>query len=223
MQDWITAFRNGRVVAVLRAPSLDLGLAMAGAVVAGGLRLLEVTWTSDRPSDLVAALRERYPACRVGAGTLLTAADLRQARAAGCQFGVCPILSLPLVDLAQTLAIPLIPGALTPTEIFTALDAGSSVVKVFPVNSVGGPAYIRALQTPLAQPRLFACGGVQPGQVTAYLQAGAIAVGLGSELFRSEWLRQGDWQALTACTAQMIQSLGPQPATAVSPGSGSLT
>lgn len=221
MQDWITAFRNGRVVAVLRAPSLDLGLAMAEAVVQGGLRLLEVTWTSDRPSELVTALLERYPACWVGAGTLRTATELRQARAAGCQFAVSPILSRPLLDLAQTLALPLIPGALTPTEIVTALDAGSSLVKVFPVSSVGGPAYIRALQTPLAQPRLFACGGVQPGQVTAYLQAGAIAVGLGSELFRPEWLRQGNWRALTACTAQMVQSLEPQPATVASPGSAS--
>jgi 2-dehydro-3-deoxyphosphogluconate aldolase / (4S)-4-hydroxy-2-oxoglutarate aldolase len=207
VQDWLAAFLTYRVVAVLRAPSLDLGLAMAQAVVAGGLRLLEVTWTSDRPAHLVAALQERYPDCWVGAGTIRTPAALREARGAGCRFAVSPICSQSLLDLAQTLGIPLIPGALTPTEIFTALEAGATVVKVFPVSCLGGAAYLRALQIPLDRPLLFACGGVGPEQVGDYLQAGAIAVGLGSELFRQPWLSQTDWPSLTRCTAELLQTL----------------
>lgn len=181
--DWVAELAQTQVVAVLRSPSLEQGLAMADAAIARGLRWLEVTWTSDRPADLLAQLREKYPDCYWGAGSLLGLTDLEEAIAAGAQFGVSPVLSLPLLERAQACNLPFLPGALTPTEIMTAKAAGAEVVKLFPASSAGGPAYVRSLQQPLGHPKLFACGGIHPDAVQSYLDAGAIAVGLGSQLF----------------------------------------
>ncbi|AZB71825.1 bifunctional 4-hydroxy-2-oxoglutarate aldolase/2-dehydro-3-deoxy-phosphogluconate aldolase [Synechococcus elongatus] len=181
--DWVTELQQAQVVAVLRSPNLGKGLAMAEAAIARGLRWLEVTWTSDRPAELLSQLREKYPDCCWGAGSLLSLTDLEEAIAAGAMFGVSPILSLPLLERAQAKDLPFLPGALTPTEIMTAQAAGAAVVKLFPASSTGGPAYVRSLQQPLGHPKLFACGGIHPDAVQSYLDAGAIAVGLGSQLF----------------------------------------
>lgn len=181
--DWVAELAQTKVVAVLRSPSLEQGLVMADTAIARGLRWLEVTWTSDRPALLLSQLRERYPDCCWGAGSLLSLTDLEEAIAAGAQFGVSPVLSLPLLERAQTRDLPFLPGALTPTEIRTAQLAGAAVVKLFPASSAGGPAYVRSLQQPLDHPKLFACGGIHPDEVQSYLDAGAIAVGLGSQLF----------------------------------------
>ncbi|ABB56049.1 bifunctional 4-hydroxy-2-oxoglutarate aldolase/2-dehydro-3-deoxy-phosphogluconate aldolase [Synechococcus elongatus] len=181
--DWVADLQQARIVAVLRSPDLTQGFAMAETAIARGLRWLEVTWTSDRPAELLSQLRDKYPDCCWGAGSLLSLTDLEEAIAAGAQFGVSPILSLPLLERAQARDLPFLPGALTPTEIMTAHAAGAAVVKLFPASSAGGPAYVRSLQQPLNHPKLFACGGIHPDAVQSYLDAGAIAVGLGSQLF----------------------------------------
>ncbi|HEY9887412.1 MAG TPA: hypothetical protein V6D02_03375, partial [Candidatus Obscuribacterales bacterium] len=141
---WLALLRQHRAIAILRAEDLTTGLAMAQAAVAGGFRLLEVTWTSDRPAALIDGLRQALPSdCWVGVGTVLTRADTETAIAAGAQFCFMPHTEPQLLDLCQRYEIPSIPGALTPTEILGAWSGGASSVKVFPCQAVGGPAYIR--------------------------------------------------------------------------------
>ncbi|NER85200.1 MAG: ketohydroxyglutarate aldolase, partial [Leptolyngbya sp. SIO1D8] len=145
-EKWLAMLHQYRAIAILRAPSFEVGLAMAKAVVLGGFRLIEVTWNSDRPAKLVSCLRQRLPAnCCVGAGTLLSCPDLEEAMTAGAQFCFTPHTDVRLIQLAQNQAVPIIPGALTPTEITLAWQAGASGVKVFPSQALGGPTYIRHL------------------------------------------------------------------------------
>lgn len=194
---WLAKLRQHRAIAVIRAPNLTLGLAMAEAVVKGGFRLIEITWNSDRPEVLVHHLRQSLPAdCVVGAGTVLSAQAMAAAIAAGAQFCFSPHTDETLIRLAQHHHVPVIPGALTPTEILLAWQLGASSVKVFPAQSLGGPEYIRHLQGPLGQVPLIPTGGVRAENGPAFIAAGAIAVGLSSSLFPPSLLARQDWPAI---------------------------
>ena len=132
---------------------------MAQAVAAGGMRLIEITWNSERAADLISQLQSELPNCVIGSGTLLTLEDLQGAIAAGAQFCFTPHTNLTLIQAAAKRQMPIIPGALSPTEIVTAWQAGAPCVKVFPVGAVGGAGYIRSLQGPLGQIPLIPTGG----------------------------------------------------------------
>jgi 2-dehydro-3-deoxyphosphogluconate aldolase / (4S)-4-hydroxy-2-oxoglutarate aldolase len=204
---WLSTVRSQRVIAVIRAPSVELGVQMAQAVATAGMRLIEITWDSDRPTHLVGRLRVALPHCWVGAGTLLTLAELQAAIAAGAQFLFSPHLNLELVEAAVNQQIPMIPGALTPSEIVAAWQHGATCVKVFPVQSMGGADYIRHLRSPLGQIPLIPTGGVTIENAQEFLQAGAIAVGLASQLFPKEAIATGNWAAITCRAAGLLQGL----------------
>ncbi|MBD3881772.1 bifunctional 4-hydroxy-2-oxoglutarate aldolase/2-dehydro-3-deoxy-phosphogluconate aldolase [Phormidium tenue FACHB-886] len=204
---WLAMLQTQRAIAVIRAPSFELGVQMATAVAKGGMTLIEITWNSDRPADLISHLRDKLPQCQIGAGTLLTRSELRLAIASGAQFLFSPHLNLELVQLAVTERVPVIPGALTPSEIVAAWQAGATCVKVFPVQAVGGVEYIRHLQAALNQIPLIPTGGVTPENAEAFLQAGAIAVGLSGHLFPQQTIAQGDWAAISQQAAQLMQRL----------------
>jgi 2-dehydro-3-deoxyphosphogluconate aldolase/(4S)-4-hydroxy-2-oxoglutarate aldolase len=193
---WLSTLKQERAIAVIRAPKFDQGQHMARAVAAGGMRLIEITWNSDRALDLVASLRSELPACCIGTGTLLNRSDLQSAIAAGAQFLFTPHVDFGLIQLAVQQDIPLVPGALSPTEIVTAWQAGATSVKVFPVQAVGGASYIRHLQGPLSQIPLIPTGGVTIENAKDFLAAGAIAVGLSGNLFPAAAVQAGNWQAI---------------------------
>jgi 2-dehydro-3-deoxyphosphogluconate aldolase / (4S)-4-hydroxy-2-oxoglutarate aldolase len=193
---WLTALRQDRAIAILRAASLAEGQAMADAAVAGGLRWLEVTLTSAEPLTLVRSLRQRYANCWVGVGTVRSAAELDQAIAAGAQYAFSPFFDASILQAAQAARLPWIPGALTPTEIVTAWSAGASAIKVFPVESLGGPRYIANLQGPLPEVLTIPTGGVTIDNAAAFIEAGALAVGLGSSLFLKADVAAGNWGAI---------------------------
>ncbi|NJL83934.1 MAG: bifunctional 4-hydroxy-2-oxoglutarate aldolase/2-dehydro-3-deoxy-phosphogluconate aldolase, partial [Chloroflexaceae bacterium] len=175
---WHALLQQQRAIAVIRSPDLDLGLAMARAIATGGIRLIEIAWNSHQPTHLVEQLRAELPNCYIGAGTILTPQHLDGAIAAGSQFLFSPHTSPVLIAKAIAAAVPMIPGALTPTEIVTAWQGGASCVKVFPVQAVGGPNYIKSLQGPLGSIPLIPTGGVTLENASQFLAAGAIAVGL---------------------------------------------
>ncbi|HEY9815769.1 MAG TPA: bifunctional 4-hydroxy-2-oxoglutarate aldolase/2-dehydro-3-deoxy-phosphogluconate aldolase, partial [Candidatus Obscuribacterales bacterium] len=185
-QAWLKELTCSRAIAVIRAPSLDIGYRMAQAVAAGGMRMLEVTWTSDRPGDLIQRLREDLPTCCVGAGTVLHPTAFSQAIAAGAQFLFSPHTDLDLLRWAIAHQVPMVPGALSPNEIMAAWQAGATTVKVFPVQAMGGAAYIRSLQGPLGHIPLIPTGGVTLQHAAELLTAGAIAVGVSGQLFPAE-------------------------------------
>nr|WP_290226425.1 bifunctional 4-hydroxy-2-oxoglutarate aldolase/2-dehydro-3-deoxy-phosphogluconate aldolase [Trichocoleus desertorum] len=203
---WLSTLKRERAIAVIRAPTFELGHQMAWAVAAGGLRLIEITWNSDRAPELIAALRSELPDCLIGTGTLLTREHLQSAIAAGAQFLFTPHVDFGLIQLALQQGVPIVPGALSPTEIVTAWQAGASSVKVFPVQAVGGASYIRNLQGPLGQIPLIPTGGVTIENAKDFLAAGAIAVGLSGNLFPAAAIQAGNWQAI----AQQARNLRQQ-------------
>ena len=204
---FLALLRQHRAIAVIRAPDLNRGLAMAEAAAAGGIHLIEVTWNSWHPGDLVSKLRHRLPHCTIGVGTVLSKADLKDAIGAGAQFCFCPHTDLAITELAQDMEIPIVPGALTPHEVVTAWQAGATAVKVFPVNAVGGARYIRSLQGPLDHIPLIPTGGVTVENAGDMLKAGAIAVGLSTSLFPKIAVVEQNWTAITTLAAQLVDTL----------------
>ena len=205
---WLAVLRQHRAIAIIRAPSLTMGVAMAEAVVAAGFRLIEITWASDRPSELIDHLRQMLPAdCYIGSGTLLSCQAMKEAVAAGAQFCFSPHTDSELIQLAHKLTVPVIPGALTPTEITTAWELGASSVKVFPSQALGGVAYISHLQGPMGHIPLVPTGGVTVEAGVAFLEAGAIAIGLSSSLFPKLLLAHHDWAAIQTRSRKFLDTL----------------
>lgn len=198
-----------RSIAVIRAQEFELGLEMARSVARAGIKLIEITWNSDRPAHLIATLRQELTDCTIGAGTLITQAQFTEAISADAQFVFSPHYDPALISRAKTLGIPIVPGALTPTEIITAWQAGADSVKVFPVHSLGGPSYIRSLQAPLHGIPLIPTGGVSLENSADFLKAGAIAVGLSSELFLPSLIHDRNWEGLHDRAKALIDELAP--------------
>ena len=197
-----------RAIAVIRSPQLKIGLAMAKAVARGGIKIIEIGWNSDCPDQLVTLLRRELPDCTIGVGTILDTQQLKDAITCGTQFIFCPHLERDLLTTAvEEYHLPLIPGALSPTEIVTAWQLGASAVKVFPIQAVGGSNYIKSLQAPLGHISLIPTGGVTLENAPTMISAGAIAVGLSSQLLTKSLVEAKNWQAITQRTQTLIASL----------------
>jgi 2-dehydro-3-deoxyphosphogluconate aldolase / (4S)-4-hydroxy-2-oxoglutarate aldolase len=207
LQSWLTLVQQHRAIAVIRAPQLKLGREMAKAVAAGGMKLIEITWDSDRPAQLIQHLKADLPDCTIGTGTVLTVEQLRDAIAADVSYVFTPHLNLELIRVAVDREIPMIPGALTPTEIVAAWQAGASSVKVFPVKALGGASYIQCLQAPLGEIPLIPTGGVTIDNAKDLIAAGAIAIGLAGTLFPKQALESGNWDAITQQAQSLMNTL----------------
>ena len=171
------------------------------------MRLIEITWNSHKPTKLIPLLQSELPHCTIGAGTLLTLTDMEAAINVGAQFLFTPHVSLGLIQTATQHRIPVIPGALTPTEILTAWQAGATCVKVFPIEAVGGARYIRHLKAPLGHIPLIPTGGVTLENAQSFIAAGAIAVGLGSQLFPQQVVMNGEWRQIADQAADLLQKI----------------
>jgi 2-dehydro-3-deoxyphosphogluconate aldolase/(4S)-4-hydroxy-2-oxoglutarate aldolase len=204
---WLQLLQQNRAIAVIRAEKIELGYQMAKAVAAGGMELIEITWNSDRPAELISQLRQELSACTVGTGTILTVDQLRQAIASGAQFLFTPHVDPVLIHAAVDRGIPIVPGALSPTEIVTAWMAGASCVKVFPVQALGGVSYIKSLQAPLGNIPLIPTGGVTLENAREFIAAGAIAVGLSGQLFPPPLVKAGNWEAIALQAKTLMSEL----------------
>ncbi|MFZ2490777.1 MAG: bifunctional 4-hydroxy-2-oxoglutarate aldolase/2-dehydro-3-deoxy-phosphogluconate aldolase [Thermoanaerobaculia bacterium] len=186
------------LVPVVRAGSADEAFAAVEAIRAGGIPILEITLTVPGAIEIIAELcRRTGDDCLVGAGTVLDAETAERCIDAGAKFVVSPSLDLPTIELCRRKAIPVFPGALTPTEIVTAWKAGADAVKVFPAGAVGGPAYLKSVKAPLPQIRLIPTGGVSLKTAAEFIAAGAFALGVGADLVDLGALRRGDAAAIT--------------------------
>jgi 2-dehydro-3-deoxyphosphogluconate aldolase / (4S)-4-hydroxy-2-oxoglutarate aldolase len=206
-EDWLKFVKQERIIAVIRSPDLHIGSKMAHAVAAGGIKLIEITANSDRPWELIESLRTELPHCSIGTGTVLSLADMRNAIACGAEYIFTPHLDLSLIQVANLAAIPIVPGALTPTEIITAWQAGATAIKVFPIESVGGINYLKALQGPIGQIPLIPTGGVTVANTTDFLAAGAIAVGIAGSLFPQSELIQENWHSIRDRASNLINNV----------------
>ncbi|MCP2727254.1 bifunctional 4-hydroxy-2-oxoglutarate aldolase/2-dehydro-3-deoxy-phosphogluconate aldolase [Limnofasciculus baicalensis] len=206
-QSWLAQLQQDRGIAVIRAHQYHEGYLMALSVAAGGISLIEITWNSDRAPELIHQLRGELPHCRIGTGTLLNLAQLREAVDAGAQFLFTPHVDITLIRAAEEADIPIVPGALSPTEIIAAMNAGASCVKVFPIQAVGGVNYIKALQGPLGHIPLIPTGGVNLGNAKEFIKAGAIAVGLSGDLFPKALVEAGNWDGITQLAKNLREQI----------------
>ncbi|WP_354173103.1 bifunctional 4-hydroxy-2-oxoglutarate aldolase/2-dehydro-3-deoxy-phosphogluconate aldolase [Arthrobacter sp. UYEF36] len=178
----LAGIRQTRLVAIVRGTDGGAAAKAALAVMEEGFRYVEIALTTP---DALAAIREARAAapdgCFVGAGTVLTAQDVEHVAEAGGQFIVTPALA-ESIEAAAARGIPVLAGALTPTEAYEAMTRGATAVKLFPA-SIGGPGYLKALRDPFPGIPFIAVGGVGLDEASGYWQAGAVAVGLGGPLF----------------------------------------
>lgn len=204
-QKWLSLLQKTKVIAVIRSLDRDLALQMAFAVAKGGIELIEITWNSDRAPEVISQLRTELPNCTIGTGTLLNLKQQKNAIASGAQFLFTPHTDIAMIEEAGD--TPIIPGALSPTEIVTAWNAGASCVKVFPVQAVGGASYIKSLQAPLGHIPLIPTGGVTVDNAKGFVLAGAIAIGLSRELYPQQLVDAGDWNAIALRAKTLLQGL----------------
>ncbi len=203
----LTQIEAGRVIAILRGDFSGREHEMVAAMIDGGLTAVEITLNSPDALVKIAKLAALFGArCAVGAGTVLTPQEVTQVAEAGGTFIVSPNCDARVIAATNRCRLASFPGAFTPTEIVAAIDAGADAVKVFPATTLG-PGYIKAVRAPLAQARLVPTGGVTPEMARAYRQAGAWAVGVGSELLGKEILADASFAALRARTAAFIQAI----------------
>jgi 2-dehydro-3-deoxyphosphogluconate aldolase / (4S)-4-hydroxy-2-oxoglutarate aldolase len=206
--DWLNLVRQERIIAVIRSSNLPTICKMAQAVAAGGIKFIEITANSDRPWDAIELLRGELSDCSIGTGTILTLAELQNAIACGAEYAFTPHVDLSLIRAAIAARLPIVPGALTPTEIMTAWQAGATAVKVFPIQAVGGASYLQVLQGPIGQIPLIPTGGVTVANAPDFLAAGACAVGIAGGLFPKDEVLRGDWQSIRDRASELMVTIG---------------
>jgi len=213
MTKFVEDLRSARALGILRGcPDAALET-VARAVLASGLRFLEVTMNTPGACAQIERFANLLDGkCQVGAGTVLTADEARSATDCGASFLVSPCLSMPVQEFANQYGIPTLPGALTPTEIWNAHQAGAAMVKIFPARSVGGPSYFKELRGPYGGIPLLACGGVSAANASEFVDAGADALAFGGSVFSRERLEKGDAQAIAADIAALMNAAGAKPA-----------
>lgn len=175
--------KTSRIVPVVRAKSSDQALRIVELLLEGGVDIFEITMTVPGAIEVIAELSKKHgDTALIGAGTVLDRETARACIASGAKFIVAPNTDPGVIEEAQNYHIACAPGALTPTEVIAAHRLGADIVKIFPCDSVGGPKHIKALKAPLPHIELMPTGGVDLTTVKHFLEAGACAVGVGSNL-----------------------------------------
>jgi 2-dehydro-3-deoxyphosphogluconate aldolase / (4S)-4-hydroxy-2-oxoglutarate aldolase len=200
--------RDIGVIPVVRASSEEEAISVVEAIRAGGLPILEITMTVPRAVEVIETLSARYGSeAIVGAGTVLDPESARTCILAGARFIVSPALNLETVACCRELDVAVIPGALTPTEIVLAWNAGADLVKVFPAGAMGGANYIKSLKGPLPQIELIPTGGVTLANAAGFIEAGATAVGVGADLVDTRAIRAGQPEKITNAARAFIEEV----------------
>jgi 2-dehydro-3-deoxyphosphogluconate aldolase/(4S)-4-hydroxy-2-oxoglutarate aldolase len=182
------------VVPIVRTSSAESAIQAIEAIYRGGIRAAEITMTVPGALKAIEKLADQFgDQIMLGAGTVLDPETARACMLAGAQFFVTPTLKLSTIEMVKRYSKVILPGALTPTEILTAWEAGADAVKVFPCGNVGGPKYIKALKGPLPQVEMVPTGGVNLDTTAEFLRAGACAVAVGGELVDAKSIAQGNY------------------------------
>jgi len=194
------------LIPVVRVTSAQEAMDVADAIKEGGVTFIEITMSVQGAIDVIKELTKKYKdEIVMGAGTVLDPETGRAALLAGAQFIVSPTLNLDLIQLAHRYGALVIPGAMTPTEILTAWNAGADMVKVFPAAQLGGPDYIKAIRGPLPQILLVPTGGVNLQNAGAFIKAGCIALGAGGELVDKKALKEKKLNIITENTRAFLK------------------
>ena len=191
----IDRLADATIVAILRMHQGSHAVEGVGAAVRGGFEAIEVTMNTPGATDALSDVAGRTDAI-LGAGTVLASDQVKEAYDAGAEFIITPVVAPEVVEAAHGLSLPVILGASTPTEIFTAHRAGADWVKVFPAESLGGPDYISHVLGPLDDIPLLVSGGITPENYLGYLDAGAELIGFGGSVFDADLAAQGRYDEI---------------------------
>ncbi len=193
------------VLAVIRGPSADLTVKMVEALVAGGVKGIEITYSTPNAEQVVRTLADKFgESILLGMGTLTEPAQAVSAKAAGAMYLVSPMCDPDLVRAMVASGLPVMAGCLTPTEIYQTYKLGADVIKIFP-GSLTGPSYIKAVHGPFPHIPMMPTGGVSAANVKDWFAAGAIAVGAGSELCPPALAKEGKFAEITQNAVQFVK------------------
>ena len=194
------------IVPIVRADSAEQALQAAKAIYRGGIRTLEVTMTAPGAIRVLEKVADEFgDRITLGAGTVLDPETARSCMLAGARFFVSPSVSVPTIEMCNRYSMVVIPGALTPTEVVTAWDAGADLVKIFPAGNAGGPSYIKALKAPLPQVLMVPTGGVGLENVAEFFEAGASAIAVGGDIVGKKELDAGDYDGIEAKARRLLE------------------
>ena len=196
-----------KIIAIVRLDDLSTAQPIVAALIEGGIRIIEFTLTNPDAAPTIAAMRQfAGDSAAIGAGSVITAAQVQAVADAGAQFVVSPVCKAAVIHACAALDLPAMPGAFTPTEIQQAWEWGASAVKVFPANHLGR-GYIKDLLAPLPHLRLMPTGGMRVDNIRGFLDDGAFAVGVGSALINHEAVAGRDWDKLRRRARQFVDRL----------------
>jgi 2-dehydro-3-deoxyphosphogluconate aldolase / (4S)-4-hydroxy-2-oxoglutarate aldolase len=195
------------VVAVIRLRDPEKLRAVVDAIVAGGVRALEVTMTVPGAVELIRGLAPTLPeGFLLGAGTVIDAGTAHAVIDAGAQFVISPVFKREVIVACHERGVPVAPGCFTPTEILEAHEAGADIVKLFPATTLG-PQYIKDVRAPLPQVKLMPTGGVSPENAGDWIRAGAVAVAAGSSLLDAAAIESGRFDVITANARRFVENV----------------
>jgi len=204
--DVLQRIRDTGLIPVVRAESADQAMRAVAAIKAGGVGVLEVTMTVPGAIGVIEQLSKAFGAeALIGAGTVLDPETADKCIQAGAQFIVSPALNEETIAFCRSQDVAVFPGALTPTEVVRAWNAGADAVKVFPAGAVGGASYLKALKAPLPQIELVPTGGVSLKTAADFIKAGAMALGVGADLVGTKALREGNEALITERARQFLE------------------
>lgn len=209
-EDVFARLRAAVVVAVLRAPSATAALHAVDALVAGGVGAVEITYSTPDVAAVLRAVREQHPGVLLGAGTITRPEQAEESARAGAEFLVSPGTVPDVTRAMLRTGAVVLSGALSPTEVMTAVDLGAHVVKLFPAG-LGGPALLRALRGPFPDVDFCPTGGVDPANLADWVAAGAVAVGAGGELCPAKAMTEGSWSVITEAAARFRRAADALP------------
>ncbi|MFC7514411.1 bifunctional 4-hydroxy-2-oxoglutarate aldolase/2-dehydro-3-deoxy-phosphogluconate aldolase [Herbaspirillum sp. GCM10030257] len=193
--------RSSPVIPVIAIERIEHAVPLARALVAGGIRVLEVTLRTEHGLPAIRAMVEQVPDAIVGVGTLTQAEEFRAARDAGAVFGVSPGLTPGLIDAAKSSGLPLLPGVMSPSEVMAAREAGFRQLKLFPAVPAGGVGMLNAIAGPLPDVSFCPTGGISQETATQFLACKNVVCVGGSWLTPKEAIQAGDWTMITSLAA----------------------
>ncbi len=194
-----------KIIAIVRLDSAEHFIEAATALKAGGISVVEFTCSTPDALEMLKKVAVHFDdEMLIGAGTVLDSETARSAMLAGAEFIVTPTVSLTTIEICKRYGKPIVAGAMTPTEILISWEAGADLIKVFPVDAIGGPDYIKAILAPLPQLRLVPTGGVSVKNAASYLKAGAVSVAVGGSLVDKRAAISGDWSTISAEARRLV-------------------
>ena len=205
--------KERKIVAIVRGLSPEYLIRLGHAFEEGGIGLMEVTYNQSAPetwkdtaNGIEAVEKEFGDRVLVGAGTVITLEQVSMTYNAGGHYLVTPTTQPEIIRAGKALGLGLYPGAFTPSEILAAYEAGADAVKVFPASCLG-PGYIKAIRAPLSHIPLMAVGGVNEKNAADFMKAGCVGLGVGGNLVNKEWIRDGEWEKITALAKEFKKAV----------------